>query len=101
MCCWCAALLLLGCGEQYCQRDVKSGLRCYTINEVEYQETLSRPEPAPERATQPSPGCVLLTSSGPYTMPQGNAGSGSITPPAYLMSGACVSRRQTVQGALR
>jgi hypothetical protein len=60
-----------------------------------------RRPPPPERATQPSPGCLLLTRQGTYTMPQGNGGSSSATPPAYLMSRACVSRRMPVQGALR
>lgn len=95
---WLVALLLPACGEQYCQRGANGPTRCYTINEVEYQETLSRPPPPPERATQPSPGCFLI---GPNTfVPQGGAGSATPTPP-YLMSGACVSRRQPVHGALR
>jgi hypothetical protein len=94
-------LLVVGCGEQYCQKGANGPMRCYEINEVEYQETLSRPPPPPERATQPSPGCLLFTRHGTYTMPQGNGGSSSATPPAYLMSGACVSRRMPVQGALR
>jgi len=93
------ALLATACGEQYCQTGAKGPTRCYNINEVEYQETLSRPEPPLERSTQPSPGCLLFGPN--YFMPQGNGGSSTATPPAYLMSGACVSRRQTVHGALR
>jgi hypothetical protein len=96
-----AALLAVAataCGEQYCQRGAAGPTRCYTINEMEYQETLSRPEPPPERATQPSPGCYLI---GPNSfVPQGNGGSRPATPP-YLMSGACVSRRQPAHGAVR
>lgn len=92
-------LFATACDEQYCQGGAKSPTHCYMINEVEWQETLSRPEPPPERSTQPSPGCFLF---GPgYFMPQGNGGSSTATPPAYMMSGACVSRRQPVSGALR
>lgn len=100
---WCvgAAALLLGCGEQYCQKGANGPMRCYTINEVEYQETLSQPPAPPERSMQPTPGCALLTPNGVYTMPQGTGGSSTATPPLYLMSGACVSRRQPVHGALR
>jgi len=94
-------LLTGACGEQYCQRGPKSGTKCYTINEVEWHETVARPEPPPERATQPSPGCWLLNRNGVYVMPQGSGGRSTATPPAYLTSGACVSRRRPVHGAVR
>lgn len=93
---WGLATLLGGCGEQYCQMSAKSGTRCYNINEVEWQETQSRPPPPPERETQPAPGCALLTDDGVYMMPQD--ANQSQRPPSYLMSGACVTRRKPVPG---
>jgi hypothetical protein len=95
----CLGLLATACAEQYCQRGAQSGTRCYNINEVEWQETNSRPPPPPERATQPAPGCWLLTKEGVYVMPQGTGGSSTATPPSYLMSGACVTRRVPNRGA--
>jgi len=92
-------LLAAGCAEQYCQRGPRSGTKCYNINEVEWQETLQRPEPPRERTTQPSPGCWLLNGDGVYVMPQGSGGSSTATPPSYLMSGACVTRRVPHHGA--
>ena len=47
--------------EQYCQSGAKYARQCYTINEVEWQETQVRAEPPPERTTEPSPGCALWT----------------------------------------
>ena len=91
---------MIGCGEQYCQRGAKTGTQCYTINEVEWQETQVRAEPPIERTIEPSPGCVLVTKNGYVVSPP----SGGIPPPRsglYLMSGACVTRRQTVHGAIR
>lgn len=88
------ALLATACGEQYCQTGAKGPTRCYTINEMEYQETLARPVPPPERSTQASPGCLLFGPN--YIVPQGNGGSSTATPPVYLISGACVSRRLPV-----
>jgi hypothetical protein len=95
-----ACVTSVACGEQYCQSGAKYGARCYTINEVEWQETQVRAEPPPERATEPSPGCVLMTPNGPYTVPQPGAAS-SARPQAYVMSGACVSRRVPAYGAVR
>lgn len=92
-------VVVTACAEQYCQRGPRSGTKCYDINELEWQETLQRPPPPPERATQPSPGCWLLTKNGVYVMPQGAGGSSSTPPPHYLMSGACVSRRTPNHGA--
>jgi len=56
-------------------------------------------EPPPERGTEPSPGCVLLTPNGSYTVPQ--PGKATRRPQTYLMSGACVSRRLPAYGAIR
>lgn len=92
-------LFASACAEQYCQRGAQSGTKCYNINEVEWQETMSRPPPPRERATQPAPGCWLLTKGGVYVMPQGTGGSSSATPPHYLMSDACVTRRVPNHGA--
>lgn len=87
-----------GCSELYCQSGSKYGTQCYSINEVEWQETMVREPPPPEKSTRPSPGCALLTEDGVYMMPQNP--NATATPPAYLMSEACITRRQTVEGAL-
>lgn len=99
----CVCLLLGACGEHYCQRGAIGGTQCYTINQVEWQETQVRGEPPVERTFAPSPGCVLLTPNGSYTVPPpapGGSASPSL-PPHYLMSGACISRRQPAHGAIR
>ncbi len=93
-------LSVAACGEQYCQKGAHSAMQCYSTNEMELQETMSRPDQPPERATQPAPGCALLTPQGVYLMPQGNGGSSTATPPAYLMSGACTTIRRPVPGVL-
>jgi hypothetical protein len=87
-----------GCSELYCQSGSKYGTQCYSTNEVEWQETMVREPPPPEKSTQPSPGCALLTKEGVHVMSQ----NPNVTskPPAYLMSDACVSHRQPVEGAL-
>ena len=92
-------LSLFGCGEQYCQRGANGPTRCYDINQVEWQETLSRPEPPPERSVHLAPGCGPESPGRPIPSPvRGNA---PVTPYPYLVSAACVSRRVPVQGALR
>ena len=91
--------LALGCGEQYCQRGANSPMRCYAINEVEWQETLSRPEPPPERSLHLAPGCGQQQPNSAIPSPVG--GRAPVTPYPYLVSGACVSRRMPVPGALR
>jgi hypothetical protein len=91
---------LAACGEQYCQRGAK-GAQCYTINQVEWQETQVKAEPPPERTFEPSPGCVQLTPNGPYVVPAASAGPTPSVPPLYVMSGACISRRQPAHGAIR
>lgn len=97
-----ACLILCACGEQYCQAGAKYGAQCYTINEVEWQETQVRAEPPPERSIEPSPGCALMTGSGTYVVPQPSAsGLSPPRPRAYVMSGACVSRRVPAYGAVR
>jgi hypothetical protein len=83
------------CGEQYCQSSAKYGTQCYSINDIEWQERLVRSAPPPERATEPAPGCALVSGNGAYTVPAaGASASASEKPSAYLMSGACVTRRQ-------
>jgi hypothetical protein len=89
---------LVACGEQYCQHSAKSGTQCYTINEVEWQETQVRAEPPPERSIEPAPGCVL---NGDYVVPPPGADGGASRPQVYVMSGACVSRRLPVGAAVR
>jgi hypothetical protein len=89
-----------GCSELYCQSGPKYGTQCYSINEVEWQETMVAPPPPPQRSTQPSPGCALLTPNGVYTMSQNPNATATPTPP-YLMSGACVTRRQPVAASIR
>jgi hypothetical protein len=99
-----ASTMLCACGEQYCQRGAKYGGQCYTINEVEWQETQVRAEPPPERSIEPAPGCELLTPDGVYVVPKPGPGGWSTTarrPRLYVMSGACVSRRQPAYGAIR
>jgi hypothetical protein len=68
------------CGEQYCQRGPKDGGQCYTINEVEWQETQVRAEPPPECSTEPSPGCELFNLEKPYAVPLPGAGGGEVAP---------------------
>lgn len=94
------ALGAAGCSELYCQSGSKYGTQCHSINEVEWQETMVRPPPEPQRATQPSPGCALVTTKGIYTMPQNPNATATPTAP-YLMSGACVTRRQPVAASIR
>nr|PZN21897.1 MAG: hypothetical protein DIU78_16625 [Pseudomonadota bacterium] len=95
-------LVLAACSEQYCQIGPKYGKQCYSVNDVEWQEALVGPEPEPRRSTDPAPGCAVLSQSGVTVMPQPGAG-GSPSPPrgVSLMSGACVSRRAPVAGAVR
>jgi len=63
--------------------------------------------PPPEAATQPAPGCVLVTAQGIVQQPLpgsgGGAGAGWSQPASgfYLMSDACVSNRQPAHGAVR
>jgi len=98
------AIALAGCGEQYCQSGPKYGTQCYTINEVEWQETQVRGGPPEEASTQPSPGCALLTPKGVVQQPLPSAAASaapSRVPPPYLMSGACTTRRRTAHGAVR
>jgi hypothetical protein len=92
-----------GCAEAYCQSGPKYGTQCYSINEIEWQETQVRSEPAPGQwSTKPAPGCVLATPQGYYRQPlPGAAGSGGTPPAAYLASGACFSRRVPAHGAVR
>lgn len=92
------SLSAAACGEQYCQKGANSAMQCYSPNETELQETMSRPDQPPERATQPTPGCALLTPQGVYLVPQ--AGGSTATPPRYLMSGACTTMRRPVPGVL-
>ena len=100
-----ACVMLSAClmfrDEQYCQSGAKYASQCYTINEVEWQETQVRAEPPPERATEPSPGCALWTGRGPYMMPPPTSSGVArpTRPPLYVMSGACVTRRETAHGA--
>jgi hypothetical protein len=96
----CLAFVAAACGEQYCQKGASSGMQCYSPNETELQQRMSLPDPPPEAATQPAPGCALLTPQGIYMMPQGNGGSSSATPPRYLASGACTTVRRPVTGVL-
>lgn len=96
---------MTSCGEQYCQSGPKYGNECYTINEVEWQESSARAEPPEERATEPAPGCALLNADGVYDEPMPGNGSGVVRanqrPQSYAMSGACVTRRRTEHGAVR
>ncbi|HEX9618571.1 MAG TPA: hypothetical protein VF989_00465 [Polyangiaceae bacterium] len=100
-----SAASLSGCAEQYCQSGPKYGTQCYTINEVEWQETQVRSEPPPaERSYLPSPGCVLVGTQGTVRQPLPNAAGGAppgVPPGLHLLSGACVSRRVTAHGAVR
>ena len=92
------AFALGGCSELYCQSGSKYGTQCYSTNEVEWQETMVREPPPPEKSTRPSPGCALVTDHGVHMMSQNP--NVHATPPAFLMSDACVSHRQPVEGAL-
>jgi hypothetical protein len=99
-----ASVLLVACGEQYCQKGANSALQCYEINELEWHETVSRPEPPPERVTEPAPGCLVGGKVVPYTPAAGPRlrapGAPGLVPNKFgLMSGACVSRRVPVHGA--
>ncbi|HLV64593.1 MAG TPA: hypothetical protein VKY73_02225 [Polyangiaceae bacterium] len=96
------SIVLGACGEQYCQVGPKYGTQCYAINEVEWHEAQVGPEPAPERATQPAPGCAVLSRQGVTVVPQPGAGGSPSSPQGpYLTSGACVSRRVPAPGAVR
>ena len=96
-----ACVMLGACGEVYCQSGSKYGTQCYTMEQVEWQETQQRPDPPPERATEPSPGCVLMTPKGPHVVPPPAPSwvAQPARPPFYVMSGACVTSRQTAYGA--
>ena len=91
------------CGEQYCQSGPKYGGQCYTINQVEWQESQVRSAPPPERSIEPSQGCVLATPTGDYTVPPPvpSTTPAPAKPNVYLMSGACVTRREPVHGATK
>lgn len=95
---------LFGCGENYCQSGPKYGMQCYTINEVEWQETQVRGETVAERyrgnAMTPSPGCVLATPSGLVQEPMTATAVGASST-SYVMSGACTTRREPAYGAVR
>jgi hypothetical protein len=99
-----AALLASACSDTYCQSGPKYGTQCRTINDVEWQRTQQREEPWPAaRATEPTPGCALVSPGGVVQQPYGAGSSGapSNLPPRYLMSAACASRQQPVYGAVR
>ncbi len=101
--CFWAVLLLVGCNETYCQRGPKYGTQCYSINEVEWQETQVHSEPPP-RTVEPAPGCVTVGTQGVVQQPLPHAApSAGVHPPRgrYLMSGACVSDRVPAYGAVR
>jgi len=100
----CAAAV--ACGENYCQSGPKYGTQCYTINEVEYQETQVRGETETRPPVlSPSPGCALAGSDGTLVQqpPPGAVPSASPMRPntIYVMSGACVSRRVAAHAAVR
>ncbi len=96
--------LLSGCGDTYCQSGAKYGTQCYSNNDIEWQRTQQREEPWPvARATEPSPGCLLVTRAGVVQQPLAASSSGAPAAPVapYLMSGGCLSQQQPVYGAVR
>lgn len=91
---------LTGCAETDCQSGPKYGTQCYDLDAIEHQETqvrgetiseryqagASHPKVGPEGHSPIRPGCAVLEH-----VPSG----------AHVVSGACTSRRQPAQGAVR
>lgn len=96
---------VVACGETYCQSGPKYGTQCYSMNEVEWQETQVRGETEVRPpVTTPSPGCVLAGSDGTLVQQPlpGSSAPAPVKPGVlYAMSGACVSRRLPAHGAVR